>query len=63
MLELLVADVNRVAAVIQAVLKDGPLITGKWCTDCIKSVWVLSTAFLLFIAASDSRKNGIAAGY
>ena len=45
MLELLVADVNRVAAVIQAVLKDGPLITGKWCTDCIKSVWVLSTAF------------------
>ncbi|KAF8200846.1 gamma-glutamyltranspeptidase [Pholiota molesta] len=36
-----ISDVNRVAAVIQAVLQEGPLIS----------------------AASDSRKNGIAAGY
>ncbi|KAF9478610.1 gamma-glutamyltranspeptidase [Pholiota conissans] len=36
-----VSDINRVAAVIQAVLKEGPVI----------------------YAASDSRKNGIAAGY
>lgn len=38
MLELLVADVNRVAAVIQAVLKDGPLITGTWYTGCIECI-------------------------
>jgi gamma-glutamyltranspeptidase/glutathione hydrolase/leukotriene-C4 hydrolase len=38
---LTVSDINRVAAVIQAVLRDGSVI----------------------YAASDSRKNGIAAGY
>ena len=56
-----VSDVNRIAAVIQAVVKEGDTIYGS-------SFVLLKPAELFFLiyrplAASDSRKNGIAAGY
>jgi len=57
-----VSDVNRVAAVIQAVAKDNSIIYGK--PILVKSFLNLLTPYFYdALAASDSRKNGIAAGY
>ena len=73
-----VADVNRIAAVIQAVVreKDSGIIYGpspfstrhcRWLNHRNSDAGLLRRAvpLLLFFytAASDSRKNGIAAGY
>ena len=56
-----VSDVNRIAAVIQAVVKEGDTIYGSYFF-LVKSSELF---FLIYrpLAASDSRKNGIAAGY
>ena len=64
---MLVGDIDRAAAVIQAVMKDGDTIYGSLFNSCLKifSLYAVSMLIIGFapIAASDSRKNGIAAGY
>lgn len=55
------ADIDRVAAVVQVVMKDGDTVYGSFITLSIQSI-LCSTA-VIPTAASDSRKNGIAAGY
>lgn len=60
---LVVSDINRIAAVVQAVMaKDGDIF-GRWlfprCSCSSKSQYASRPV----TAASDSRKNGIAAGY
>ncbi len=52
-----VLDVNRIAAVVQAVVKKEGVVYGM-CTLLCGSI-----GLILHAAASDSRKNGVAAGY
>ena len=54
-----VSNISRVAAVVQAVMKKGNTIYGR--THVLYGYAVMAHSFLP--AASDSRKNGIAAGY
>lgn len=59
----LVNDINRVAAVVQVVAKVGDTIYGKCLAFGVK-VWLIKCIeYTTCTAASDSRKNGIAAGY
>lgn len=55
----IVLDINRVAAVVQAVLREDSIIYGAY----LQTTGDLSPTNILHTAASDSRKNGIAAGY
>jgi hypothetical protein len=56
-----VSDINRIAAVIQAVMaKDGELFGGWLFRPCFIGE---SDSTYYPTAASDSRKNGVAAGY
>lgn len=55
-----VFDINRVAAVVQAVVQHNSTIYGVLLRSTVLLVLV---AHDYLIAASDSRKNGIAAGY
>ena len=54
-----VEDIDRVASVVQAVMKKGDTIYGKALSvDSANRTLTINP-----LAASDSRKNGIAAGY
>lgn len=69
MLCMTVLDASRVAAVVQVVMKDGDTIYGTFLLSSHYTLVFLTDSkyvFVLFVthvAASDSRKNGIASGY
>jgi hypothetical protein len=55
-----VKDINRIASVVNAVLKKDGMLYGMHITIAFLPPFDLSN---VESAASDSRKNGIAAGY